>query len=103
MLWGQFIKVYTDHANLIRDALGLTLDQVYGWSLLLEEYGPKIVFIKGIHNTVADAISLLEYNPSVNQSAGSYLMTKVKNSKCSQRQNWMAVSKHWCNLEIDTH
>jgi hypothetical protein len=30
-------------------------------------------------------------------------MTKVnKNSKCSQRQNWMAVSKHWCKLKIDT-
>jgi hypothetical protein len=30
-------------------------------------------------------------------------MTKVnENSKCSQRQNWMAVSKHWCKLEVDT-
>ncbi len=29
MLWGQSIKVYTDHANLIRDALGMTLDCVY--------------------------------------------------------------------------
>jgi hypothetical protein len=28
MLWGQNIKVFTDHANLMRDALGLTLDQV---------------------------------------------------------------------------
>jgi hypothetical protein len=26
MLWGQQIKVFTDHANLMRDALGLTLD-----------------------------------------------------------------------------
>ncbi len=26
MLWGQNIKVFTDHANLMRDALGLTLD-----------------------------------------------------------------------------
>ncbi len=24
MLWGKNIKVFTDHANLIRDALGLT-------------------------------------------------------------------------------
>jgi hypothetical protein len=29
MLWGQSIKVFTDHKNLMRDALGLTLDQVY--------------------------------------------------------------------------
>jgi hypothetical protein len=34
--------------------------------LLLEEYRPKIVYIEGIHNTVADAISQLEYDPRVN-------------------------------------
>jgi hypothetical protein len=45
MLWGQSIKVYTDHANLIRDALGMTLDRVYQWRILLEEYRPKIVYI----------------------------------------------------------
>jgi hypothetical protein len=31
MLWGQQIKVFTNHANLMRDALGLTLDRVYQW------------------------------------------------------------------------
>ncbi len=40
MLWGQNIKVFTDHANLMRDALGLTLDRVYQCRLLLEEYRP---------------------------------------------------------------
>eukprot|EP00804_Cyclotella_cryptica_P029540 CCRYP_020581-RA/>CCRYP_020581-RA protein AED:0.37 eAED:0.37 QI:0/0/0/1/0/0/2/0/192 len=57
MLWGQQITVYTDHKNLMQDALGLTSNRVYCWRLLLEEYGPTIVYIKGIHNTVADAIS----------------------------------------------
>jgi hypothetical protein len=66
MLWGQSIKVFPDHANLIRDALGVTLDQLYQWRLLLEEYGPEIVYIKGIQNTFADAISRLEYDPSIN-------------------------------------
>ncbi len=28
MLWGQDIKVYTDHKNFTRDALGLTYDRV---------------------------------------------------------------------------
>ncbi len=36
MLWGQTIKVYTDHKNLTQDALGLTSDRVYHWQLLLE-------------------------------------------------------------------
>jgi hypothetical protein len=46
MLLGQNINVFTDHANLMRDALGLTLDRVYQWRLLLEKYKPKIVYIK---------------------------------------------------------
>ena len=57
MLWGQTITVYTDHKNLMQDALGFTSDQVYRWRLLLEEYGPTIEYIKGIHNTVVDAMS----------------------------------------------
>jgi hypothetical protein len=63
MLWGQKMKVYTDHKNLMQKALGYTSDRVYRWRLLLEEFGPNIVWIKGAHNTVADAISRLDYAP----------------------------------------
>ncbi len=53
-----------------------------------------------LHNTVADAISRLEYDPSVNKTAESYHMTKVKgNSRSVQRQNWLTLSKHWCEVE----
>jgi hypothetical protein len=76
MLWGQNIIVFTDHANLMRDALCLTSDREYQWRLLQEEYRPEIVYIKGIHNTVADAVSRLEYDPSVNQTAESFHTTK---------------------------
>jgi hypothetical protein len=79
MMWGQKIKVYTGHKNLIQDALGLTSDQVYPWWLLLEEYGPEIIHIKGIHNTVADAISWLDYCP-------------VQNN----RETWMTFTQCWC-------
>ncbi len=57
MLWGQTLNVYTDHKNLMQDALGLTSDRVQHWRLLFEEYGPTIVYINGIHNSVVDAIS----------------------------------------------
>jgi hypothetical protein len=100
MLWGQQIKLFTDHANLMRDTLGLTLDRVYRWRLLLEEHGPKIVYIKGIHNTMADAVLWLEYDPSINETAESFHTTKVRNNS-SQRQCWMTVSKKWCKLDID--
>ena len=36
MLWGQRLQVYTDHKNLIQDAVGLTSDRVYRWRLLLK-------------------------------------------------------------------
>eukprot|EP00804_Cyclotella_cryptica_P015514 CCRYP_003553-RB/>CCRYP_003553-RB protein AED:0.36 eAED:0.48 QI:0/0/0/1/0/0/4/0/492 len=79
MLWGQQITVYTDHKNLMQDALGLTSDRVYRWILLLEEYGPTIVYIKGIHNTVVDAISRLDYGPVAND-----------------RSAWMTFAQYWC-------
>jgi hypothetical protein len=95
--------VFTDYANLIRDALSLTSDQVYQWRLLLEEYGPKIIYIKGIHNTIADAVLRLEYDPSVNRTAESFHTMKVRNKQSRQRQNWMTVSKYWCKLDIDSY
>jgi hypothetical protein len=82
MLWEQQIKVYTDHKNLIRDALGLTSDRVYQWRLLLKEYGPEIIHIKGIHNTVDDTISRLNYSPVHNQ-----------------RDTWMTFTQCWCYYE----
>ncbi len=45
MLWGQDIKVYTDHKNLTGDALLLTSDRVYRWWLLSEKYAAKIIYI----------------------------------------------------------
>ena len=66
MLWGQRIKVYTDHKNLVQEASGLTSDRVYRWRVLLEEYNPEFHYIKGIDNTVADALSRLEYDPTKN-------------------------------------
>ena len=83
MLWGQRLTVYTDHKNLIQDALGLTSDRVYRWRLLLEKYGPKIVQIKGIYNTVPDAISRLDFSPVQDEKA-----------------NWMMFMKCWCHYTM---
>jgi hypothetical protein len=53
----------------MQDVIGLTSDWMHRLRLQLEENGPKIVYIQGIHKTVADAISQLEYDPSFNQKA----------------------------------
>ena len=66
MLWGQKIEVYTDHKNLVRDSLDFSCDRVHRWRLILEEYDPKVFYVPGHENVVADAISRLEYDSEVN-------------------------------------
>ena len=66
-------------------------DRVYRWRLILEEYGPEIVYIKGIHNTVADAISRLEY-----------VSPDTPSTDATMHQNWMTFSKCLCKYTL-TH
>jgi hypothetical protein len=94
-LWGQDIKVYTDHKNLTRDALGLTSDRVYRWRLLLEEYAPEIIYIKGIHNTVADAILQLEYDPKLETSNEYTHATLGVEPEELSVQRWKSFAHHW--------
>jgi hypothetical protein len=103
MLWGQKIKIYTDHENLMRDALGLSSNRVYRWRLLLEEYGPEIVYIKGMHNTVADAISRLEYDPTVNPHHQSHYVQRISDRMGISTGHimWQTVSKCLANYDSD--
>ena len=80
MLWGQQIVVYTDHKNLMQKALRVTSDRGYRWRLIIEEYGPKIIYIKGKMNTMADAISRLDFLPKAEP-------------KNLEQKNWMILAK----------
>ena len=51
--------------------------------LLLEEYGPEVVHIKGSHNMVADAISRLDTCPVQ-----------------EEKTNWMTFTTHWCHYTM---
>jgi hypothetical protein len=95
MLWGQRINVYTNHKNLTQDGLGLTSDRVTQWRILLEEYAPKIIYIKGIHNTVADAISQLDYDPKLNSTNEYNHATHVMPTNEEDCQKWLMCSKFW--------
>ena len=92
MLFGQNVEVYIDRINLTQDALGLTSDRVYRWRLLIEEYGPKIMYIKGIGNTVADAISRLDYDPALNRHADDEDKSKRKEEKWN---NFITLLNHY--------
>ena len=60
ILLGQKIKVYTDHKNLTFS--NFNTERVMRWRLVLEEYDPELVYIKGPDNVVADVLSRLGYS-----------------------------------------
>jgi hypothetical protein len=93
MLCGQRLNVYTNHMNRTRDGLGLTSDRVTQWRILLEEYTPEIIYIKGKHNTVADAISRLDYDPKVNSTNEYNHAMHWMSTKETTSQRWLIFSK----------
>ena len=66
MLFGQKIVVFTDHKNLTYDNSDYSSDRVLRQRLLLEEYGAKILYIKGEKNIVADSLSRLPCDKECN-------------------------------------
>jgi Integrase zinc binding domain len=51
--------VYTDHQNLTFK--NFNTERVMRWRLILEEYGPEILYLPGSKNIVADALSRLNF------------------------------------------
>ena len=69
ILLGQRIEVHTDHKNLT--CKNFNTERVMRWRLILEEYGPTLLYIKGSHNVVADALSRLDINEKEREGAES--------------------------------
>jgi hypothetical protein len=61
----------------------------------LEENAPEIIYIKGIHNTVADAFSQLDYDPKLNIiNEYTQTMLGVEPEELSA-QHWKSFVHHW--------
>ena len=56
ILFGHEITIYTDHKNLVHETVLMSSERVMRWRLLLEEYGPTFIHIKGEKNIVADSL-----------------------------------------------
>ena len=94
--------MFTDHKQKISYEM-FYAQPLIGWRLRLKEHRPKIIFIKGIHNTIAYAISRLGYDPSVNQTAESYFTMKVnKKSKVVRDRTGRQSQMQWCKLNVFT-
>ena len=63
ILLGQQIEVFTDHKNLVYKTFNT--ERVMRWRLIMiEEFGPKLTYIKGASNVVADALSRMRLSES---------------------------------------
>jgi hypothetical protein len=62
ILLGQCIKVYTDHQNLTY--ANFNTEHIMRWRLIIEEYSPELIYLKGSTNIVADALSRLNIDSS---------------------------------------
>ena len=58
ILMGQDLVVHTDHLNLLYDKMATA--RLSRWRMLLEEFGPKVEYVQGHKNVVADALSRLD-------------------------------------------
>jgi hypothetical protein len=63
----------------------------------MEEYAPKIIYIKGIHNTVADAILRLNYDPKLNiTNEYTHALLGVEPDELGT-QRWKLFAHYWRN------
>ena len=101
MLLGQKLTIYTDHQNLTRESLGSTSDRVKRWHILLNEYGVDIRYIKGVDNTVADAISRLDYCPKINPHPEDELDSKGDFRSEFSHRRWNKLVTLFCHYRHD--
>jgi hypothetical protein len=58
ILLGHKVQVFTDDKSLMFKQF--ITERVMQWWLIIKELGPELIYIKGKHNIVADALSWLE-------------------------------------------
>jgi hypothetical protein len=58
ILLGHQTEVFTNHKNLVYKTFNT--EHVMRWRLIIEEFGPKVTYIKVVTNVVADAISRMK-------------------------------------------
>lgn len=74
ILMGQRIIVYTDHKNLTYKVFNT--ERVMRWRLICEEYGATLQYIQGSHNIVADSLSRLQLEPSLQSEPNHDVLDK---------------------------
>ena len=95
---GQDLTIHTDHMNLLYQKL--PSQRMMRWRLLLEEYHPKVMHIKGIDNDAADALSRLDMSDKEND----LITWEIKNKRLeyiNPKQMNMCLFMSESNFEDD--
>ncbi len=79
MLLGAELHMYTDHKNILN--VGDLSEQWLRWISYVDEYGPKINYIEGPHNVIADRFSRLSCKDVPSTLVGKKAAHVVSNSE----------------------
>lgn len=99
VLLGYLINVYMDHKNITHDAFLYSSDCVMCWVLYISEFGPKIKYIKGNKNIMADNLSRVPANRTKNSEHKNtfkeiakiewFLASKKASKEAMTDEHWM--------------
>jgi DNA polymerase/3'-5' exonuclease PolX len=76
ILLGHQIEVFTHHKNLVYKTFNTK--RVMRWPLIIKEFGPKLTYIKGVNNIIADALSRMKTTTEKDFSPEVFAGEKVK-------------------------
>ena len=95
ILLGQQLKVYTDHKNLTYK--NFNTERVMRWRLIIEEFNPELIYIKGERNIVADALSRLD----IKSSGSEFQPTGVSGLNQAERAKQFNMYEYYGNDPTD--
>ena len=68
ILLGSEIMIYTDYINNVNLLTKHVSKCIQYWRWLIEEFSPKFVYLKGLANNLADALSRLDRGKDIAQA-----------------------------------
>ena len=83
MLLGAEINSYTDHKNLT--FTNFNTQRVLWWRCYVEQYAPKLFYLQGTLNVLADAFSRLPRFDSLEIMEGKSLLKQTQPTHSSSR------------------
>ena len=82
ILLGQKSKIYTDHKNLMYKTFNT--EHIMRWWLVIEEFSPELLYIKGEQNIVADALSCLDIDKNTTDCLEAYATAEYYGSSTEE-------------------